>query len=147
MDWVLYDNGLRHERVQKCCYLSSCSNSCCVYFIQQCLKCVSIRSFSCTYFPTFGLNIEIYFVNLRIQSECGKIWTTKTPNTDTFYAVEIYDIKTTIALKSCNFPFWLLDMFYEHLNVMWLLLDHLWRQLCLKGLFFSKKRVQFLNIK
>ena len=29
----------------------------------------------------------IYSVNLRIQSECGKIWTRKTPNTDTFYAV------------------------------------------------------------
>ena len=28
-----------------------------------------------------------YFVSLRIQSECGKIRTRKTPNTDTFQAV------------------------------------------------------------
>ena len=28
-----------------------------------------------------------YFVSLRIQSECGKIRTRITPNTDTFYAV------------------------------------------------------------
>ena len=29
-------------------------------------------------------------MNLRIQSECGEIWTRKTPNTDAFYAVVIY---------------------------------------------------------
>ena len=29
--------------------------------------------FSGLYFLVFGLNTEIYFVNLRIQSECGKI--------------------------------------------------------------------------
>ena len=28
-----------------------------------------------------------YFVILRIQSECGKIWTKKTPNMSTFHAV------------------------------------------------------------
>ena len=39
-----------------------------------------------------------YFTpNLRIQSECGKIGTRKTPNTDTFYAVRSVgsSIKTT----------------------------------------------------
>ena len=49
------------------------------------LKSVRIPSFSGPHFPTFGLNTEIYFVNLRIQTECGKIRTRKTPNTDTFY--------------------------------------------------------------
>ena len=33
-----------------------------------------IRSFSGQYFPVFGLNTEIYDVNLRIQSEYEKIW-------------------------------------------------------------------------
>ena len=28
-------------------------------------------------FPAFGPNTEIYSVNLRIQSKCGKIWTGK----------------------------------------------------------------------
>ena len=33
--------------------------------------------FSGPYFPAFGLNTEIYSVNLSIQSECGKIRTRK----------------------------------------------------------------------
>ena len=33
--------------------------------------------FSSPYFPLFGLNTEIYGVNLRIISEYGKIWTRK----------------------------------------------------------------------
>ena len=32
-------------------------------------------------------DIEIYGVNICIQSECGKLWTRKTPNGDTFYVV------------------------------------------------------------
>ena len=43
--------------------------------------------FSGPYFSAFGLNTERYGVSLRIQSECGKVQTRKTPNTDTFYAV------------------------------------------------------------
>ena len=50
---------------------------------------VRIQSYSGLYFPAFRLNTERYSVSLRIQSECGKIWTGITPNTDTFYAVEI----------------------------------------------------------
>ena len=52
-----------------------------------CEKGVRIRSVSGTYFPAFRLNMEIYRVNLRIQSECWKIRTRKTPNIDTFHAV------------------------------------------------------------
>ena len=52
-----------------------------------CVKSVHIRSFSGPYFPAFGLNTERYGVSLPIQSECGKIRTRKTPNTDTFQAV------------------------------------------------------------
>ena len=44
------------------------------------------RGFSCPCFPVFGLNTEIYRVNVRIQSKYGKI-PEKTPYLDTFYAV------------------------------------------------------------
>ena len=39
------------------------------------------------YFLAVRLNTERYGVCLHIQSECGKIRTRKTPNTDTFNAV------------------------------------------------------------
>ena len=52
-----------------------------------CAKSVRIRSFSGPYFAAFRLNKERYQVSLRIQSECGKIRTRKTPNTDPFYTV------------------------------------------------------------
>ena len=55
------------------------------------MKSVGIWSFSGQYFPAFGLNTERYGVSHRIQSECGKIWTRKTPNTDTFDAVRCRD--------------------------------------------------------
>ena len=38
-------------------------------------------------FPAFELNTERYGVSPRIQSECGKMRTRITPNTDTFQAV------------------------------------------------------------
>ena len=49
-----------------------------------CVKIARTCSFSGPYSPSFGLNTEIYRVIVRIQSECGKIRTRKTPNTDTF---------------------------------------------------------------
>ena len=59
------------------------------------MKSVHIRSFSSPYFPSFGLKTERYGVSVRIKSECGKIRTGKTPNTDTFHTVEgtflVYD--------------------------------------------------------
>ena len=54
-----------------------------------CVKIVRIRSFSVLHLRAFRLNTEICEVNLRIQSECVKIWTRNTPNTDTFHAVLI----------------------------------------------------------
>ena len=47
-----------------------------------------VRSFSGL--SAFGLNAEIFRVNLRIQSECGKIWTKKSPNTNTFHVVLVF---------------------------------------------------------
>ena len=51
------------------------------------MRSVRIRSFSGPYFPKFGLNTEFYFVNLRIQDECGRIRVRKTPNTEIFHAM------------------------------------------------------------
>ena len=52
-----------------------------------CVKSVRLRSYSGPYFPAFGLNMEKYFVSLRIQSQCEKIRTRITRKTETFYAV------------------------------------------------------------
>ena len=38
----------------------------------RCMKSVRIRSFFGPHFPAFGLNMDRYYVSLRIQSECGK---------------------------------------------------------------------------
>ena len=56
-----------------------------------CVKSVRIWSYSGPHFPAFGLNKERYVVSQihSIQSECGKMWTRITPNTDTSYAVSI----------------------------------------------------------
>ena len=47
------------------------------YFTSHCIKSVNNRSFAGTSFTAFGL---------KFQSECGKIRTRKTLNTNTFYA-------------------------------------------------------------
>ena len=59
---------------------------------------VRVRSFSGPVFPAFGLNTEIYSVNLRIHSECGKIQTRKTLNMDNFHAVSISLQKTAFKV-------------------------------------------------
>ena len=52
-----------------------------------CVKGVFIWSFSGPHFPAFGLTTERYSVSYRIQSECGKVRTRKTPNTDSSHTV------------------------------------------------------------
>ena len=47
--------------------------------------------FSGPHLPPFGLHMEIYRVNIRIQSEYWKIRTRKIPNTNIFYAVKVKD--------------------------------------------------------
>ena len=49
-----------------------------------CIKSAHIPSYSGPHFPALGLNTERYY---SIQSECGKMRTRITPNTDTFCAV------------------------------------------------------------
>ena len=44
--------------------------------------------FQVRFFSTFGLNTGRYLGSLCIQSECGKIRTRKSSNTDTFHAVK-----------------------------------------------------------
>ena len=56
------------------------------------------------FFPAFGLNTERYKISLCIHSEWGKIWTKKSPNTDTFHAVVI----TTINIASWRNKSWML---------------------------------------
>ena len=65
------------------------------------MKSVRIRSFSGSYFPAFGLNTERYSVSLRIQSECGKMRSRITPNTDTFYIDKMAGYKS-LLLASTN---------------------------------------------
>ena len=52
-----------------------------------CVKISCIRSLPGPYFSDFGLNTGIYSVSLHIQSECGKIRTRQTLNTNTFHVV------------------------------------------------------------
>ena len=72
------------------------------FFSKHCVKSVRMRSYSGSHFHAFGLNTERYEVSLRIQSECGKIRTTITPNTDTFHAVENSNNFETIFLVENN---------------------------------------------
>ena len=62
-----------------------------VYYTNHCvlLKNYPYSELFCPHFPVFGLNTETYRVSLCIQSECGKMRTRITPNTETFHAVVI----------------------------------------------------------
>ena len=50
-------------------------------------KCPNTEFFSGRYFPAFGLNTEIYSVNISVQSECRKYEPEKDPYLDTFHKV------------------------------------------------------------
>ena len=52
-----------------------------------CTKSFRIWSYSGPHFPAFRLSTERNRVSLRIQSECGKMRTRITLNTDTFHGV------------------------------------------------------------
>ena len=69
----------------------------CLSMIKHYVKGVPIQSYSGPYFPAFGLNTERYSVSLCIQSECEKIRTRITPNSDTFYAVTVIGIKQHLS--------------------------------------------------
>ena len=71
MDWFLYDNGLRNERVNVRSKIWRQSLK------LHCVERVQHGVFSGPYFPGFGLKTERYSVSLRDQPECGKIRTRK----------------------------------------------------------------------
>ena len=55
---------------------------------KHCVVSVRIWSFSGPFLPAFGLDTETEGVSLLILSECRKIWTGKTPNTDTIHGMK-----------------------------------------------------------
>ena len=55
-----------------------------------------------------ALKVSVFGVMLvRIQSECGKIWTRITPNTNTFYVMSgvRYPLYTAVVKMFCNWKF------------------------------------------
>ena len=95
-----------------------------------CVKSVRICSYSGTYFPIFGLNTERYGVCLCIHSECGKIRTRITPNTDTFLRNVAHRLNKFVLLKNSS-----------------LLLKHCFRKLeIIKALLYYRKNVSIVRI-
>ena len=39
---------------------------------------------------------------VRIQSECGKMWTRITSNKDPFYAVQDFKLHSKLQIRRCN---------------------------------------------
>ena len=74
--------------------------------VKHCVKSVHIRSYSDPHFPAFGLNN-------RIQSDCGKMETRLTPNTDTFYAVKSYGPATLLKLTLIMDALFFIDIFAD----------------------------------
>ena len=52
-------------------------------------KILDLRKKKISHFPAFKLNTGKYGASLRIQSECEKMRTRITPNTNTFHAVSL----------------------------------------------------------
>ena len=73
------------------------------------------RVFLVRIFPAFGLSKKIYGVNLLIQSECGKLRTRKTLNTDTFYTVISFTAVYTIKNVHKNWNFKIHNIKSSHL--------------------------------
>ena len=84
-------------------YFLPCSSSWCKHIFSTAfknthyVKSVRIRSHSGLYLTAFRLNTERYGVPLRIQTQCGKIRTRITANTDTFYVVTIHNETKSVA--------------------------------------------------
>ena len=88
-------------------------------------KCPCLEFFWSLFFA-FGLNTEIYGVNLHIQSKRRKIQTRKTSNKSTFYAVLIIFYKTA-QLTGPQIRLWKhIKIFLETLS--WLILSSVYLQ-------------------
>ena len=60
----------------------------CTPYVEHDVKSVPIWSYSGPHYPTFRRNTKRYGISLLIQSECGKMRTKITSNTNNFHAVE-----------------------------------------------------------
>ena len=104
----LFSKGLFSKGLPKSCCSKSSGKSLTAFcretfYLIYNNKSSSIRIYSGPYFPSFGLNMARYFVSFRIPSECGKIRTRRSPNTDTFYAVLhflLFSIKVKLNIFS-----------------------------------------------
>ena len=67
------------------------------------VKSVRIRGYSVPHFPALGLNTERYSVSFRIQSECEKMRTRITPNTDNFHPVNKLENQNNPWNNFCHF--------------------------------------------
>ena len=82
--------------------------------------CLYFRSFPGLYFTAFRLNTDS--VSLRIQSECTKIRTRKTPNIDTFYTVN----------KLCQRNFLISQFFFVNIFMFGCVFQvNLWSRFCI----------------
>lgn len=79
-----------------------------LYQIKSTREKIHIWVFSGPCFAKPGL-ISLYSVSLRIQSEFGKIQTSKTPNTDTLHAVKAANISNKTLHHLANTCFKLTD--------------------------------------
>ena len=67
-------------------------------FQEKCLK-EKICPYSGIFWSVFSRIRTEYRGSLRIQPKCGKMWTRKTPNTDTFHAVFINEVNLPLGFK------------------------------------------------
>ena len=75
------------------------------WLVIHCVKSARIRSYCGPHFPDNRLNTERYGVSLCIQSECGKVRTRITPNTDTFYVVIASKLLKRFHFTFCHDPY------------------------------------------
>ena len=78
-----------------------------------CVKSVHTWSYSGQYFPAFGLNTVRYGVSLPIHSECGKMRTRITPNTDTFHVMATSACPSKMFDGIQNTPLLVIKIFCE----------------------------------
>ena len=93
MQWfIIFENfrlsDLQKKNNAKKLYTIHCAKRNSLYKIH-CYS-LSVYSISLRIQSVYSVSLRIqsmYAVSLLIQTKCGKIWTRKNPNTDTFYAV------------------------------------------------------------
>ena len=93
------------------------------------------------YFPVFGLNLEIYSVNLRIQSKCMKILTSKNSVFEHFSRSDNNE-KWCKIRRGIDFS---LQNWQEEFDKFWLELSHISKSCTLRGCFWPEYIMFELN--